>query len=73
MLCIVDSTRPLWQGAVKNCGLVLGTNAIIGFGIQLVHANGITIQPVDGNSKSTEITTGKVMRVVLSQVTRMGP
>ena len=33
---VVDSTRSLWQGAVKNCGLVLGTNAIVGFGIQLV-------------------------------------
>ena len=32
---VVDSMRPLWQGAVKNYGLVLGTNAIIEFGIQL--------------------------------------
>ena len=30
---VVDSTKPLWQGAVKNRGLVLGTNAIVGFGI----------------------------------------
>ena len=43
---VVDSTRPLWQGAVKNCGLVLGTNALVGFAIQLVHKNGTAAQPV---------------------------
>ena len=70
---VVDSTRLLWQGAVKNCGLVLGTNTIVGFGIQLVHENGTTIQPVAGNAKSVERAAEKVTRVVLSGVTRIGP
>ena len=70
---VVDSTRPLWQGAVKNCGLVLGTNAIVGFGIQLVHENGMTIQPVSGNAESVERAAEKVTRVVLSGVTQIGP
>ena len=70
---VVDSIRPLWQGAVKNCALVLGTNAIVGFGIQLVHENGTTIQPVAGNAESVERAAEKVTRVVLSGVTRIGP
>ena len=70
---VVDSTKPLWQGAVKNCGLVLGTNAIVGFGIQLVHTNGTTVQPVSGNAESVERATDMVTRVVLTGVTRTGP
>ena len=69
---VVDSTRSLWQGAVKNCGLVLGTNAIVGFGFQLVYENGMTI-PVAGNVESVECAVEKVTRVVLSEVTRIGP
>ena len=70
---VVDSARPLWQGAVKNCGIVLGTNAMIGFGMQLVHNNGTTVQPSFRNSELKEPTTENVTRVVLSGVTRLGP
>lgn len=70
---VVDSTRPLWQGAVKNCGLVLGTNAIVEFGIQLVHTNGTTVQPVSGNADSVDRVTETVTRVALTRVTRLGP
>ena len=70
---VVDSTRPLWQGAVKNCGLVLGTNATVGFGIQLVHENGTVVQPVSRNTGIVDSPTEKVTRLVLSGVTRIGP
>ena len=70
---VVDSTRPLWQGAVKNCGLVLGTNAIVGFGIQLVHENRTAVQPVSRNTGIADSPTEKVTRLVLSGVTRTGP
>ena len=63
---VVDSTRPLWQGAVKNCGLVLGTKAIVGFGIQLVHENGTAVQCVSRNTRKVDSPTEKVTRVMLS-------
>ena len=63
---VVDSTRPLRQGAVKNCGLVLGTNAIVGFGVQLVHENGTAVQPVSRNTGIVDSPTEKVTRSVLS-------
>ena len=76
-LCIpcyaVDSTRPLLQGAVKNCGLVLDTNAVVRFGIQLVHENGTAEQPVSRNTGIVDSPTEKVTRLVLSGVTRIGP
>ena len=70
---VVDSTRPLWKGAVRNCGLVLGTNAMVGFGIELVHTNGMTVQPVYRDSELVEPAKKNVTRVVLSGVTRIGP
>ena len=70
---VVDSTRPLWQGAVKNCGLVFGTNVIVGFEIQLVHENGTAMQPVSMNTEIVDSPTEKVTRLVLSGVIRIGP
>ena len=70
---VVDSTRPLWQGAVRNCGLVLGTNAIGKFGIKLVHANGTAVQPVNGNADLVDSATETVARLVLCGLTRIGP
>ena len=58
ILCyVVNSTRPYWQGSVKNCGLVLGTNAIVGFGIQLIHENGTAVQPVPRNTRIVDSPT----------------
>ena len=52
---------------------MFGTNAIVEFGIQLVHSNGMAIQPVTKTSGLMEPSTDKVIRVVLSKVTRIGP
>ena len=66
---VLDSDKPLWQGAVKNCGLVLGTNAIPEFGIKMVHSNGEIVHPT-----SKEVDELKqVARVILSQVAHLGP
>ena len=42
---VLDSEKPLWQGTVRNCGLVLGTNTITAYGIQVLHANGEVVHP----------------------------
>ena len=70
---VVDSTRPLWEGAVKKCGIVMGTNAIVGFGIQLVHKNGATVQPMSRNTGIVDSPTEKVTRFLLSRITQNGP
>ena len=79
---VLDSGKPLWQGTVKNCGLVLGTNAIAAFGMQLVHSNGGVIHPSVSDTKMSKHVHANdrdsggsehVTRVVLSRVTRIGP
>ena len=42
---VLDSRKSLWQGTVKSCGLVLGTNAITALGMQVLHSNGEVVHP----------------------------
>ena len=43
---VLDSTKPVWQGDVKNCGMIMGTNALVAFEFCISHANGTEISPV---------------------------
>ena len=73
---VLDSVKPLWQGEVKNCGLVLGTNALVAFGIQVAYSNEAPIHPVSIVAMVPELTvptTEIAVRVVLSKVARLGP
>ena len=36
---VMTSAKPIWQGNVKDCAMVLGTNALVEFGFQLVHTD----------------------------------
>ena len=40
---VIDSTKPIWQGEVKNCGMIMGTNALVAFQFCISHSNGIVI------------------------------
>ena len=38
---VIDSTKPVWQGDVKNYGMIMGTNALSAFEFHISHSNGI--------------------------------
>ena len=40
---VIDSTKPVWQGNVKNCGMIMGTNALVAFQFCISHFNGVEI------------------------------
>lgn len=42
---VLTSAKPIWQGAVENCTMVLGTNTMVKFGIQIVHVDGSVARP----------------------------
>ena len=44
---VLDSSKPLWQGELKNCAVLLGTNALTEFKFGLFHSNGVPVHPVD--------------------------
>jgi len=40
---VLVSEKPIWQGELGNCGLILGTNALVGFGLKVMHSNGTEV------------------------------
>ena len=43
---VIDSAKLVWQGNVKNCGMIMGTNALVAFQFCISHFNGEKISPV---------------------------
>jgi len=56
---VLKSAKPIWQGMVHDCAMVLGTNAMKKYGLQTVHADGTVISPVNSVklTKDTSMTT----------------
>jgi len=42
---VLNSNRPLWNGELWNCGLVLGTNCLEKFGFLITHPSGQMVKP----------------------------
>ena len=42
---VLDSSRPLWQGELQDCSVLLGTNSLVDLGIEVTHTDGSTIVP----------------------------
>ena len=73
---VIDSTKPVWQGDVKNCGMIMGTNALSAFEFHISHSNGIEILPASSEclakqhykpdvSKSVDLSNQKDLQVNL--------
>ena len=74
---VIDSTKPVWQGDVKNCGMIMGTNALSAFEFHISHSNGIEILPASSEclakqhykpdvSKSVDLSNQKDLQVNLA-------
>ena len=44
---MIDSTKPVWKGDAKNCGMIMGSNALVAFQFRILHANGIEVLQVN--------------------------
>jgi len=73
--CYVSSyEKPIGRGELFNCGLVLGTNALVSLGFKVTHSNGTKVpaQPEHGESQlSTPVTS--VLQVTAERNLRLGP
>jgi len=67
---VLESSKPIWQGAVRNCRVILGTNAIVEYGVQVVHANGTVVEPVEIDST---VSSKEALCVTLLQVVHLAP
>ena len=47
---ILDSAKPIWKGELKDCGLVIGTNALSELGFHIVDAQGSVVKAEEETS-----------------------
>jgi len=40
---VLPSEKPIWRGGLHNCGVVLGTNALVVLGFKVFHSSGIEV------------------------------
>ena len=69
---VLDSSRPLWSGELKDCGVLMGTNALVKHGFSVTHSDGTEVQPkakdVEGSA-----TVVKTIDVVLKNTVHLKP
>ena len=42
---VLDSSQPLWLGEMEDCGVLMGTNALVKHGFTVTHSNGMQVEP----------------------------
>ena len=42
---MLDSSRPLWSGELEDCGVLMGTDALVKHEFSVVHSDGTEVQP----------------------------
>ena len=62
---VLSSSKPLWKGEVNDCGLILGTNALVSLRFMVYHVNGATIQPE--RIENRENNNSEVLRITFEQ------
>ena len=40
---VMDSSKAIWQGEVRNCTMIMGINTLVGFDFRISHSNGIEV------------------------------
>ena len=48
---VLASEKPIWSRELHDCGIILGTNALVDLGFQVVHSNGTVVHP-EGHTES---------------------
>jgi len=64
---VLKPSKPVWQGMVNDCAMVLGTNAMVEYGLRTVHSNGVVVKST-GN-----INEYIVQRMLLSEKAHLAP
>ena len=68
---VMTLAKPILQGNVKDCAMVLGTNALVEFGFQLVHTDGSVVSPASEDPKQPAVTAA--VQVELAHTMHLAP
>ena len=69
---VLDSSRPLWQGELQDCGVLLGTNALVDLGIEVTHRDGSVIAPSPVRIQE-EDNKVRILRLTLEKTVHLMP
>jgi len=50
----LNSSKPIWQGEVRNCNVILETNTLISLGFTVTHVDGIVVSPVESVTETNQ-------------------
>ena len=69
---VLDSNRPLWSGELEDCGVLMGTNALVKHGFTVTHSDGTQVEP---NRKDANVSTMsmKMINVLLNETIHLKP
>jgi len=71
---VLASEKPIWQGELGNCGVILGTNALLGLGFKVIHANGMEVHPqLDNGESQHTVSRTSLLQVTLGKDLHLGP
>ena len=51
---VLKSSKPIWQGMVHDRAMVLGTNAMVKYGLRItvcIHSDGVVVSPISRQRK----------------------
>jgi len=63
---VLKSSKPVWQGMVHDCAMVLGTNAMVKYGLRTVHSDGAVVPPISLAESTGNTNEYMVQRVLIS-------
>jgi len=70
---VLQSLKPIWQGIVHDCAMVLSTNAMTEYGIQTAQADGTIVEPFSPTRGREGTPEYGARRVYLGQTIHLAP
>ena len=70
---VLKSSKPVWQGMVHDCAMVLGTNAMVKYGLRTVHSDGAVVPPISPAESTGNTNEYMVRRVLLGEKVHLAP
>ena len=70
---VLDSTKPLWQGELKDCAVLLGTNALTDFRFKVIYSNGTQIYPTFKDQENTTNEENSSLKIVIKKSVHLKP
>ena len=69
---VLSCSKPIWQGEVRNCGVIFSTNALTSLGFTVTYIDGAVVSPEE-RKVDNEANQESVFCVTLQQSSRLGP